>query len=208
MPGKDSFYTPPAGDEKQPPGAILRNRTVPSALAVSGVSSAYQLLYRTTDSFGDATVAVTTILIPMNADSKKLLSYQVAEDAVNPNCARTYVMQLFSDSGGPFGTIVTNLELPLSSAMLSRKAGTLRFRTFSVQSLPFWPIPWLARQFWTEFAPYFRPTSRNSPRTHASLYGATLAAAWLQSLLPSCNRHMPRSSKLAVRLFEERLEAF
>lgn len=120
MPGKDSFYTPPAGYEKQPPGAILRNRTVPSALAVSGVSSAYQLLYRTTDSFGDATVTVTTILIPKSADSKKLLSYQVAEDAVNPNCAPSYVMQLFSDSGGPFGTIVTNLELPLISDALKK----------------------------------------------------------------------------------------
>ncbi|OAA66352.1 Lipase, secreted [Akanthomyces lecanii RCEF 1005] len=113
LPTKDSFYHPPAGYEKQPPGAILRNRTVPSALAISGVSAAFQLLYRTTDTFGDASATVTTILIPKNADSTKLLSYQLAEDAANPNCAPSYVMQLFADSGGPFGTIVSNLELNL-----------------------------------------------------------------------------------------------
>ncbi|ATY61106.1 secretory lipase, putative [Cordyceps militaris] len=112
QPTKDSFYTPPEGYECALPGTILRNRTVPSSLAVSGVSAAYQLLYRTTDSFGEPLATVTTILVPRNnADPTKLLSYQFAEDAAYLNCAPSYVMQYFADSGGPFGTLVSNLEL-------------------------------------------------------------------------------------------------
>lgn len=111
LPGNDAFYSPPAGFEDKKPGTILRNRKVPATLAISGVSAAHQILYRTTNTFGNATAVVTTILVPNNADNTKLLSYQVAEDAACVNCAPSYVMQLFSQSGGPFGTIVTTVEL-------------------------------------------------------------------------------------------------
>lgn len=36
---------------------------------------------------------MTTLLIPCNANSSKLLSYQIAEDAANSTCAPSYNLQ-------------------------------------------------------------------------------------------------------------------
>jgi hypothetical protein len=98
LPSDDPFYTPPAGYESSAPGAILRSRNVPNSLAISSiipitVKGAYQLLYRTTDSLGNASSAVTTVIVPNNADTSKLLSYQIAEDAAWVNCAPSYALQ-------------------------------------------------------------------------------------------------------------------
>lgn len=111
FPGDDPFYTPPKGFETATPGTILRNRPVPKPLSTFKISAAHQVLYRTTDSFGKAIATVTTVLVPPNAKTNKLLSYQVAEDAANPNCCPSYVFQEGSDSGGLFGTIVTQGEM-------------------------------------------------------------------------------------------------
>ncbi|OAQ59683.1 secretory lipase [Pochonia chlamydosporia 170] len=114
LPVNDPFYTPPAGFETKKAGTILRNRLVPSPLESSlNISSAHQILYRTTNSFGKAIATVSTILVPKNADPSKLLSYQVAEDAASPNCCPSYVAQKGSQSGGAFGTVVTKVELGL-----------------------------------------------------------------------------------------------
>lgn len=90
-PTEDPFYLPPAGLSLQKPGAILRSRSL-GALSLSGsvpfqAKAAYQLLYRTTDSLGNASAAVTTIIVPNNANTSRLLSYQFAEDAAWANCA-------------------------------------------------------------------------------------------------------------------------
>ncbi|KAK2592620.1 hypothetical protein QQS21_009685 [Conoideocrella luteorostrata] len=115
LPGADPFYQPPAGFESKQPGTILRNRPVPNPLvgflgAPIKVASAHQILYRTTDTFGKAIVTVSTVLIPKNANPSRLLSYQVAEDAANPNCAPSYVFQQGSQTGGFLGTVVTQIE--------------------------------------------------------------------------------------------------
>lgn len=106
-PSSDPFYTPPAGFENSAPGTILRSRNVPSPLAFLSIApinikGAYQLLYRTTDSLGNPEATVTTVIVPYNADSKKLLSYQFAEDGGWINCAPSYVLQQGSNitSGG------------------------------------------------------------------------------------------------------------
>ncbi|KAJ8060344.1 hypothetical protein OCU04_010677 [Sclerotinia nivalis] len=107
-PTDDPFYVPPTGLEDSQPGAILRSRSI-GALSFSGavsfqVKAAYQLLYRTTDSLGNASAAVTTIIVPKNANASRVLSFQSATDAAWANCAPSYAIQLVSDNGGIGGT--------------------------------------------------------------------------------------------------------
>jgi hypothetical protein len=122
-PTLDPFYVPPSGFESSSPGTILRWRVPPYPISAFGadpvnIQAAYQFLYRTTDSFGDAIATMSTILVPHNADYTKLLSYQVAEDAADPNCAPSYAFQLQSDTGGPLGLIMPQLELLLIETAL------------------------------------------------------------------------------------------
>jgi hypothetical protein len=103
-PSDDPFYLPPAGFESAKPGQILNSRPVPSALSLFQLiplqlKGAYQLLYRTTDARGNPTVTVTTVLVPKNADPKKVVSYQVAEDSGGEiNCAPSYTLQTGSEA--------------------------------------------------------------------------------------------------------------
>jgi hypothetical protein len=103
-PSDDPFYVPPTGFESAKPGDILRSRPVPSALSLFQViplnlKGAWQLLYRTTDSLGNPVATVTTVMVPKNADPKKLLSYQVAEDSGGEiNCAPSYTLQTGSNT--------------------------------------------------------------------------------------------------------------
>jgi hypothetical protein len=125
LPTEDPFYTPPSGFESTSPGTILRQRTPPYPIAAFGVSpvqikASYQLLYTTTDSFGNATATVSTILVPHNADYTKLLSYQVAEDAADPNCAPSFAFQQAASSGGSGGEIMPEAELLLIESALQQ----------------------------------------------------------------------------------------
>ncbi|KAF8862992.1 LIP-domain-containing protein [Acephala macrosclerotiorum] len=100
-PTEDPFYVPPSGLEDLKPGTILRSRPI-GELSFQGVvpftaKASYQLMYRTTDSLGNASAAVTTIIIPENANTSRVLSYQIAEDAAWANCAPSYVVQLGSN---------------------------------------------------------------------------------------------------------------
>ena len=97
-PSQDPFYQAPAGYESAAPGTILKSRTIPSPFAFEGkdplrIKQAYQLLYRTTDTQGNPEAALTTVLVPNNADSTKLVSYQTAEDAAFVGCAPSYTFQ-------------------------------------------------------------------------------------------------------------------
>ncbi|QKX54854.1 uncharacterized protein TRUGW13939_01944 [Talaromyces rugulosus] len=125
QPTADPFYTPPAGYETSAPGTILASRAPPGGIAAFSaaplnVDSAWQILFRTTDSFGKATAAVTTILIPNNADYTKLLSYQVAEDASDPNCAPSYAFQLGAATDGALGLLMPQAELLLIETALAQ----------------------------------------------------------------------------------------
>ncbi|KAF7869850.1 hypothetical protein EAF04_004634 [Stromatinia cepivora] len=109
-PTNDPFYVPPTGLEDSRPGTILRNRSIDALLSAGAVpfqaKAACQLLYRTTDSLGNASAAVTTIIVPNNANVSRVLSFQSATDAAWANCAPSYTIQLVSDSnnGGIGGT--------------------------------------------------------------------------------------------------------
>ncbi|EFY97730.1 secretory lipase family protein [Metarhizium robertsii] len=123
LPSKDPFYAVPDNISRVEPGTILRRRKPLSPIAAFGIAplnlnSSYQLLYRTTDSFGNATATVLTVLIPHKADRSKLLSYQVAEDAASIDCAPSYALQLHSAAGPLLGTLLTQGELILVQGAL------------------------------------------------------------------------------------------
>ncbi|ETN38856.1 uncharacterized protein HMPREF1541_06897 [Cyphellophora europaea CBS 101466] len=123
-PTDDPFYTPESGYEAYPPGTILATRNPPSLIAALGaipvpLADAQQILYRSTDSFGNPSATVATVLTPFNADESKLLSYQVAQDSAYANCAPSYALQFASDSGGLAGTLGTQVEIIAIGAALS-----------------------------------------------------------------------------------------
>ena len=102
-PTSDPFYTPPANLASYPPGTVLRSRLVTLVGAMDAASStAYQLLYRTTDSTGQAVATVATVIIPSSpaAGLRKLVAYQTAYDSLTLNCAPSYTMQGGNNGGG------------------------------------------------------------------------------------------------------------
>ncbi|KAL2870382.1 putative secretory lipase [Aspergillus lucknowensis] len=124
-PGEDPFYQPPGGWESKAPGTILRHRAPPFPVAAFGLAkvnldAAHQILYRTTDSFGEPITTVTTVLVPHNADYTKVLSYQVAQDAVDPNCSPSFALQQFSGAGEALALIMPQLEYLFMSSALNK----------------------------------------------------------------------------------------
>ncbi|KAE8383849.1 secretory lipase-domain-containing protein [Aspergillus bertholletiae] len=125
LPVDDPFYIPPEGFETFAPGTILRHRTPPNPIAALGfakvnIPAAHQILYRTSDSAGNAIATVSTILIPNNADFSKLLSYQVAQDAADPNCSPSYALQLEAAYDGFLGLLAPQIDLLFFGAALEK----------------------------------------------------------------------------------------
>ncbi|KAL3456139.1 secretory lipase-domain-containing protein [Aspergillus heterothallicus] len=125
LPTEDPFYTPPSGYEFKAPGTILRHRTPPFPIAAFGlveanIKASHQILYRSSDSFNEPIATVTTVLIPNNADHTKVLSYQVAQDAADPNCSPSFALQQFSDAGEALALIMPQLEYLLIAVALSK----------------------------------------------------------------------------------------
>lgn len=120
LPQEDDFYNAPLDIEDYSEGDIIRYRYSPlmirSIYYPINVKNAWQFLVRSTDSRGNATAIVTTVLEPYDADPTKLLSYQFAEDSSSANCAPSYSI-LF---GAKMDTIVAQLEMILLSTGLSR----------------------------------------------------------------------------------------
>lgn len=121
-PSGDPFYTEPVqGLSLLSPGSIIRWRPAPDALAFVrsqipvSIDAVYQLLYRTTDSLGQPTVAVSTMIVPSNADSFKLLSYQTAYDQADPNCSPSYTFRSSVNN-----TSSTKLDLLLLGSALNQ----------------------------------------------------------------------------------------
>ncbi|KAB8356598.1 hypothetical protein FH972_024180 [Carpinus fangiana] len=117
-PSEDPFYVPPGGLASQKPGAILKTRPAPDALASINaalpldVDGVYQIMYRTTDSVGRPAAAVTTLIVPFNANTSRLLSYQTAYDQADNNCAPSYTLQV--------GANMTSAEIVVIAAALNQ----------------------------------------------------------------------------------------
>ncbi|KAG6095769.1 hypothetical protein E4U30_002053 [Claviceps sp. LM220 group G6] len=124
LPTDDPFYTVPENLAEIRPGTILRHRKPPAPIAAfrvdrQNLKDTHQILYRTTDNFGNATATVLTVMVPFNADYGKVVSQQTAEDSANRNCAPSYTMQLASEEGGILGTIEGEVELILMDGFLN-----------------------------------------------------------------------------------------
>lgn len=101
-PSKDPFYTAPAKFEQAAPGTILRIRHAPGNLttATGNCSSAYNILYRTTDTRYQPSWAVTTLFIPVYQSppytsrntSHHLLSYQIPYNSVDIDASPSYAL--------------------------------------------------------------------------------------------------------------------
>lgn len=121
LPSRDPFLHPPAGFAALPAGTILRTRKVDIALfgLIPQQVSAWQLLYRSCDLHGTPEVAVTTVLLPHGADpaeSRPLLAFQSAMDAVAERCSPSYALR---HGARAFGSI-TQLEWLLVANALRR----------------------------------------------------------------------------------------
>lgn len=92
-PSEDPFYQPPEGWLSKKAGDILKSRESPQLRSIyfpMNYKGAWQYLIKTTDQFGNATTMVSTIIEPYNADPKKIVSYSVAQDSSNFDCAVSY----------------------------------------------------------------------------------------------------------------------
>lgn len=106
-PRDDPFYAPPTGLESKRPGDILKTRAAANPLVnvinkgvAVNVKDTYQIMYRTTDSIGQAVAAVTTLIVPHYARTDHLLAYQVAYDSADNNCAPSYTLQQNNSHSG------------------------------------------------------------------------------------------------------------
>lgn len=92
-PAHDPFHAQASAAElaATPNGTVMRYRRIdPQAYYVFGVSAqAWQVAYRSSDTFGQPRINVATILVPSNP-KPQMLSYQVAYDALTRRCAPSY----------------------------------------------------------------------------------------------------------------------
>lgn len=130
-PSEDSWYTAPTGYETAEPGVVLRNRTAPGNLVSvvgSNCSAAYNLLYRTTASQGNATWAVTTVFVPKEP-TNALLSYQIPYDSAYINSSPSYAMyqslphDISIALGKGYFVTVPDYEGPLASFTAGHMSG-------------------------------------------------------------------------------------
>ncbi|MEV2223259.1 lipase family protein [Nocardia vinacea] len=124
VPQQDSFYQPPEGFEAHEVGTILRSREVHLAvLTVLPLSvRSWQLLYRSTDLFGQPTAAVSTVILPAGADpnrSRPLVSLQFYYDSASIGCSPSFVLQQGAGLPGVEG-IHSQSELIAIAALISQ----------------------------------------------------------------------------------------
>jgi Secretory lipase len=111
LPSKDPFYTYTGSKplSQIAPGTVLKKRKV--TLDISSLTvpySAEQVLYRTTGERGQPTVTVTTIIKPLASTlGTKIVSYQMAYDALGSQCDPSYTLR-----GGNPGDASSQEETP------------------------------------------------------------------------------------------------
>ncbi|KAG8413964.1 hypothetical protein J3458_011621 [Metarhizium acridum] len=94
-PKLDPFYFVPEKLDHLPPGTLLRHRKLPLTNSPFGLTdvnlnASRQILYRTTDSHGNATATVLTVLIASPGNNSQVLSYQVAQNTPALKCAPSH----------------------------------------------------------------------------------------------------------------------
>ncbi len=114
-PKQDPFYTAPASFESANPGTVLRIRPAPGNVTsnFNGSSSAYNILFRTTDSRYQPSWAVTTLLVPESVPQSSpnggsitsaLLSYQIPYNSADVDASPSFYLNSPLKSLGIIGT--------------------------------------------------------------------------------------------------------
>ncbi|CAK9440092.1 uncharacterized protein LODBEIA_P41920 [Lodderomyces beijingensis] len=110
-PSEDEFYQAPARFEDEEIGTILKIRSPPrdlrSIYLPINIKNAWQIMVRSSDSFGQPNYIVTTIMEPYNADPGKVLSYQTFQDSADIDCSPSYGML----QGAPMSTLATQIDM-------------------------------------------------------------------------------------------------
>jgi hypothetical protein len=95
-PSKDAFYIPPKNFEQSELGTILKYRRSPQKLRSLyfpiEIANSWDILVRSEDSHGNASAVVSTLMEPFNANPKKLVAYNIAQDSSNIDCSPTYAI--------------------------------------------------------------------------------------------------------------------
>ncbi|KAI1359353.1 LIP-domain-containing protein [Xylaria arbuscula] len=120
-PTEDPWYRVPEGYETVTPGTILRLRIAPGNLTteiLKNAATAYNILYRTTDSHNQPAWAVTTLFIPITfyttpSDRKALVSYQFAYNSAYIDSSPSYAF--YNALSQP----VPSLNIPASTDLLN-----------------------------------------------------------------------------------------
>ncbi|PIS50709.1 hypothetical protein CJI97_004236 [Candidozyma auris] len=119
-PTEDDFYVTPENITSYKNGEIIASRPAPAMIRSiyfpADVKNAWQLKVRSEDSHGNAQAVVTTILEPYDANPKKVLAYQPAQDSATNDCSPSYSI-LFN---APMDTIVLQLEMILIQLGLAK----------------------------------------------------------------------------------------
>jgi Secretory lipase len=118
LPTNDPFYSYSGSLASVAPGTILKQRAV--SLIDGGQSvpiTTVQVLYRTTGQLGQPTATVATILEPSTGTADpKLVSYQMAYDALGAQCDPSYTMRGGMPPGGTTNTYEEQFVLGLVGA--------------------------------------------------------------------------------------------
>jgi Secretory lipase len=106
LPTHDPFYSHSGSLAAVAPGTIVKERPVTLVDFGQNVSvTAVQVLYRTTGQLGQPTATVATILEPTTGTvAPKLVSYQMAYDALGAQCDPSYTMRGGMPAGGTTNT--------------------------------------------------------------------------------------------------------
>ena len=106
LPTSDPFYSYSGPLASVAPGSILKQRPVTLVDFGHNVPvTAVQVLYRTTGQLGQPTATVATIIEPSTGTAApKLVSYQMAYDALGAQCDPSYTMQGGMPAGGTTNT--------------------------------------------------------------------------------------------------------
>ncbi|MEU8895636.1 lipase family protein [Nocardia sp. NPDC048505] len=200
-PPADAFYDRPANLADVAPGTVLRSRPVQAkALQLLPINTeAWQLLYRTSDAQGRPDATVTTVLVPREATSTKLLSFQAATDSTLRICNPSFSLV----NGGPidFGSVSGPVTFGLPGAeVLLAAAGLAQGWTVAIPD-----HGGLDARFLTPRQPgyavldgiravrSFQP-ARTAPEAPVSLWGysgGAIATSWAIEEQPSYAPELP-----------------
>ncbi|CAI5756886.1 unnamed protein product [Candida verbasci] len=92
-PKEDPFYIPPSNLSKYQNGHIIKLRETTklrNLIFPIKIQSSWQFMVSSRNSLDDPTVVIVSLLIPFNANFKKILSFQTFEDSPSLNCAPSY----------------------------------------------------------------------------------------------------------------------